>query len=268
MDDLPHPIGITHTPSVAVGSKVYMCGGYVGRTPGPETPNCYIYDHSKPPGSKQWTRFQRLPGNGTGGAGLIYDKITNALYYVGGASRPKPGVLFSIDTNKVWKYSLSDTELGWVESVPIPYLGNHVSYVTAKDGNGTSRHYLLGGQEGENEPLGNLADVFEFIPSKERWIRRASMPYGRSHITASTKAIGCGFFVAGGAVNDPDLTEIKRTTTNDISYYHIPTNKWTSIGNLSWSIVTPLVEYKDGYMHFVNTRNRRGYRRRIAVLHR
>jgi hypothetical protein len=264
MTALPHPVGITHTPSVAVGSKVYMCGGYIGGTPGPETPNCYVYDHSKFRGTGQWSRFRSLPGNGTGGAGIIYDKTTNALFYVGGANRPKPRVLFSIDTNKVWKYSLSNPALGWVESTPIPYFGNHISYVTARDDRGAQRHYFLGGQIGENEVFGNLADVFEFNAVEERWIRQASMPFGRSHSTASTRPIGCGFIVAGGAINDVNVPG-KRISTSDISYYDIPTNTWTSIGNLSWSMVTPLVDIdKTGYMHFVNTRNKRGYRRRIS----
>jgi hypothetical protein len=263
MDDVPRPIGITHTPTVAVSSKVYLCGGYSGGTPGPHVPNCYVYDHNKRPGTGQWSKIHDLPSHGTGGAGIIYDDKTQALYYVGGAQRPFPGVLFANDTNKVWKYSLNHTELGWVASTPIPYLGNHISYVSAKDASGTRRHFLLGGQSGEDERLGNLADVYEFFPETATWIRRASMPFGRSHSTASVRAIGCGFIVAGGAINN--FAGGKKLQTTDVSYYDIPTNTWTSIGNLRYAMVTPIIDIdRNGYFHFVDTRSR-SYRRRIAV---
>jgi hypothetical protein len=164
----------------------------------------------------------------------------------------------------VWKYSLSNPALGWVESTPIPYFGNHISYVTARDDRGAQRHYFLGGQIGENEIFGNLADVFEFNAVEERWIRRASMPFGRSHSTASTRPIGCGFIVAGGAINAVSIPG-KKVQTSDISYYDIPTDTWTSIGSIGLPMVTPLVAIdKNGYMHFVNTRNKNSYRRRIA----
>jgi N-acetylneuraminic acid mutarotase len=265
MEDFPRKIGITHTPTVVVGTKVYLCGGYEGDSPGPHVPYCYIYDHSKRPGTGQWSKIRNLLKFGTGGAGMIYDSPTNALYYVGGAQRPRPGVLIAVDTNNVYKYSLNDTADVWKKSTPIPYFGNHVTYVTAKDGNGKDRHYILGGQIKEEERLGNLADVYEFIPQSETWIRRESMPFGRSHATASTRAIGCGFIVAGGAINTNSSTGPKMQTA-DVSYYDIPTNKWTSIGTLRSAMVTPVVSIdRTGYLHFVDTRTTRAFRRRISV---
>jgi N-acetylneuraminic acid mutarotase len=265
MEDLPRPIGITHTPSIAVDQKVYMCGGYEGASPGPHIAYCFVYDHAKLPGTGQWTRIRSVPRNGTGGAGMIYDRPTNSLYYVGGAQRPIPGSrLYSVDYNNVWKYKIDDAASGWRKSTSVPYFGNHITYITAKDGNGIDRYYFLGGQKGEDERLGNLADVFEFIPQTETWIRRASMPFGRGHASASARAIGCGFIVAGGAINTGSSVGLKIQTA-DVSYYDIPTNKWTSIGNLAYAMVTPVVAIDStGYMHFVDTR-KNGYRRRISL---
>jgi hypothetical protein len=258
MEDQPISIGITHTPTAAVGSKVYLCGGYLGRSPGPHLPDCYVY------GTGQWSKIQDLPLGGTGGAGMIYDAQTRALYYVGGALRPNPDVFFSNDTNRVWKYSLTNTTLGWVASTPIPYLANHMSYVTARDASNRLRHYFLGGQVGDGQRLKNMADVFEFKPRSATWFRRSSMPFGRGHASASTRAIGCGFIIAGGAINAFNLTSGIRLTM-DVSYYDIPTNTWTFIGNVSRAIVTPVVVIdRIGYMHFIDP-TRRSVRRKITI---
>jgi hypothetical protein len=51
MEDVPVPWGITHVPTVAVGTKVYLCGGYNGAAAGLHIANCFVYDHSKAPGT-------------------------------------------------------------------------------------------------------------------------------------------------------------------------------------------------------------------------
>lgn len=264
MEDLPLPAGITHTPTVAIRQKVYLCGGYYGGSPGPHVSDCYVYDHSKRPGTGQWSRITNLPSGGTGGAGIIYDPVGNRLFYVGGAQRPYPGHYVATDTNRVWKYSFNNTSLGWTSSAPIPYTGNHISYVVARDNMNRRRYFFLGGQIGENEWTGNLAHVYEFVPATERWIQRTSMPFGRSHATASTMSVGCGFIIAGGAINTGSMTGSKMQTSN-VTYYDIPTDTWTTIGDLRYPMVTPVVDVdRNGYMHFIDTRSR-AYRRRISV---
>lgn len=252
MEDMPVTIGITHAATVVIGMKIYMCGGYAGPPPGPHVAHCFIYDHSKAPGTGQWSSFPSIPNNGTAGGGMIYDTTRNALYYSGGAQRPKPGSRLAIDQNNTWKFSFDDPASGWVASTPITYKANHQSYVTVQY-QGLERHFFAGGQLGENELNGNAANTFEFIASTETWVRRASIPYGRSHTTTSTRAYGCGFIMAGGAINS--FTNVLNRT-NDIHYYHIPSDNWTYIASLPKRSATPKVfmDEVDNFLYYVDSK--------------
>jgi hypothetical protein len=241
-----------------------MCGGYLGAHPGPHVAYCFIYDHSIPPGSgRQWTRFTDLPNNGYAGGGMIYDTLQNALYFAGGGQRLKAGSIHPVDSDRAFKYSLQNPSAGWVEIARIPYKANHLSSVT-QTYLGNERHYFVGGQLGEYETNQNLPDVYEFIASNETWVSRTFMPFARGHVTASTRPIGCGFIVAGGSVNS--ITNKKNRTTN-ILYYDIPSDTWTSIGDLSIKTphATPLVDIhpQSGYMYYIN--NKGSNRRPIAA---
>ena len=263
MDDIPLAISITHAATVRIGMKVYLCGGYLGAHPGPHVASCFIYDHSVPPGNgTQWTQFTDLPNNGYAGGGMIYDSIRDALYFAGGGQRLQPGNPHPVDFNRTFKYSFQNQSAGWVEVAPIPYKGNHLSSVT-QTYLGEERHYFVGGQKGEFEVSQNLADLYEFVASNETWVQRTVMPFGRSHSTASTRPIGCGFIVAGGSVNS--ATAVKNRTL-DILYYDIPTDNWTSIGTLSIKVpqATPLVDiHSNGYMYYINGKSTN--RRRITI---
>jgi hypothetical protein len=263
MDDMPMELGITHTALAHKGSKAYICGGYMGPHPGPHVPYCFVYDHAVEPGSgQQWTRFQDLPNNGTGGAGMVYNTARNALFYAGGGQRLIPGDTHPVDRNDAWKYMLDNPTAGWVATTPIPYFANHLSAVTHTDSMGRERHFFAGGQSQEFEAQGNSQDNFEFVAASETWVRRKNMTIARSHSTASTRAFGCGFIMAGGSTNSANTT---KNRTNDVSYYDIPTDTWTSIGILNYSIATPVVDiHPNGYMHFV-AGTTRSQRRRISA---
>ena len=250
MDDMPLPFGVTHAATTVVEMKVYLCGGYHGSHPGPHVPYCFVYDHSRPPGNMQWSKIADLPNNGTAGAGMIYDTAQNALYYAGGGQRLVSGSPHPVDLNNTWKYSFDNPHSGWVASTPVPYKANHLSAVTHRNDSGQERHFFVGGQKGEFEIRGNLADTFEFVASEEEWIRRASMPLARSHTTASTRSVRCGFIMAGGSFNS--MTSKKNRTT-DISYYDIRTNSWASIGNAPVAMATPVVViHPSGYIYFID----------------
>jgi N-acetylneuraminic acid mutarotase len=261
MDDMPLAISVTHAPTVRIGSKVYMCGGYLGGHPGPHAAFCLVYDHTIPAGAgQQWTRFADLPNNGYAGSGMIYDTARNTLYFAGGGQRLEPGNPHPVDSNRTFKYSLQNPSAGWVETTPIPYAANHISSVT-QTYLGQERHYFVGGQKGENEAKQNLADMYEFIASSESWVKRTFMPFGRGHATASTRPIGCGFVVAGGSING--ATSI-RNRTKSVIYYDIPSDRWTEVGELSQPRVTALVDiHSNGYMYYVGVKETE--RRRFAV---
>jgi hypothetical protein len=93
------------------------------------------------------------------------------------------------------------------------------------------------GQIGQNESQANLDSVYEYDLSNDMWMRRMSMPFGRGHTGTSSIPFGCGFIVAGGAVNSLTRTKL---TTNDISYYSTYTDTWVSIGTLPKAVKTPV----------------------------
>ena len=266
MDDMPLAAGITHMATVGVGSIVYLCGGYHGAHPGAHTSICFQYNHSIAPGKgAQWSYLPALPNNGSGGGGMIYSTKYNTLYYTGGGQRLVLGSIHPVDVNDTWKLALHNISAGWLPSTPLPYLANHLSYVTHRDTLGNERHFVLAGQTSENECCGNLAYHYEFLPQNESWIPRASLPIPRGHAASSTRAIGCGFIIAGGSVNHPNGTDV-RVRTNDVSYYDVYNDNWTTaIGTLPTIGATPIVDiHNNGYMHFVNAVPL-SERRRISV---
>jgi Kelch motif len=234
MDDMPVPSGITHQGLVVIGTKAYLCGGYIGGSLGKNTDACYVYDHSVPArqsgGQSQWSTMAALPKGGRAGGGMIYDSTRNAIIYAGGSQRAIQGQTVAIDYQDTWMYSFSNTMAGWVPQSNIPFLANHMNSVTVVDGSGKERHYIFGGQVGDYELWGNVATMYEYIATTDTWIQRRPMPFGRGHATSSVRPLGCGFIIAGGRTN--------QGLTGDISYYHVANDTWQSIGQLPVDIHT------------------------------
>jgi hypothetical protein len=224
MDDLPFPMGLTHMVVAVKGMKAYFCGGYVGARLGVHNGSCFEYDHAKVPGSGQWTNWTSLPDGGRSGGGMIYDPVMDALVYAAGSQRPIRGVKSAVDFNDTWMHSLSDPSAGWVPKANIPFVGNHMNFVTAMDESRRKRHFFFGGQRGDNETRGNTNEMYEYDAVLDTWTQRQSIPYAVGHAAASARAIGCGFIISGGSINGG--------LTSAISYYNIPTNQWTKIGDL------------------------------------
>ena len=225
MDDVPVP-GFSHASYAVDGLILYICGAYVGRTPGPDSKVCLKFTPASPKG-KQWIRLPDMP-EGRGGGGLNHIKETNSLVYSAGATRTGK----TIDFQTTFELDLDNLSAGWTKRQDIPYKANHISHVTAYY-QGKPHYYWAGGQIQQSESNGNQDDLFEWDQATKTWIRRADMPLSRGHATASTVAYGCGFIMAGGAINTGSKTD-------DISYYGIDTNKWTKIGKLPEEINTPV----------------------------
>jgi hypothetical protein len=231
MDDMPFAAGITHQGVVVIGMKAYLCGGYIGGSLGVHTDKCFVYDHSKPPGSgQQWSTMTPLPMGGRSGGGMIYDSTLNSIIYAGGAQRTIQGQPGAIDYKDTWMYSLDNPTAGWVSQSKMPFFGNHMNAVTVVDGNGKERHYIFGGQVGDYELWGNTATMYEYVATSDTWIKRTPMPFGRGHSTSAVRSIGCGFVVAGGRTNEG--------LTDDVTYYDTTTDTWQSIGTLPFEIHT------------------------------
>jgi hypothetical protein len=130
----------------------------------------------------------------------------------------------------------------WILKSDLPYASNHLSYVTATDDRGTERHYILGGQMGKDEANGNVADNYEWDAINEVWIKRQDIPFGRGHSSSSTRAISCGFIIVSGTRNGTGITR-------DLSYYDIPSNNWTKIGDMWTGVNTPVCGIYAGYLY-------------------
>jgi hypothetical protein len=280
------PEGITHSGYVVIGQKFFMCGGvrpisvnlfstagpsllirlfslsvqYLGGNVGVDVPTCLVYDHSVQPNGK-WSFFENLP-EGRAGGGMVYDAIKNQLIYAGGTDRPVQGNRQAFDKNTTWAYSFDDPEAGWQKMADLPFLANHMSFVTAKDENGKDRHFFLGGQKGENEWTGNVKDNYEWDSEGEKWIKHTDMIISRGHAASSTQAIGCGYIIAGGSSNE------NGGHTSDISYYDIPTNTWTKIGDLPEALNTPVCVIRDSILHCESGHpwSKFSYNREIALV--
>ena len=240
MDDMPFPLGLTHLGIAVKGMKAYVCGGYVGGSLGIHNGSCFEYDHSVAPGSGQWTNFSSIPDGGRSGGGMIYDATLDALIYSAGSQRPKRGSKGAIDFRNTWMYSLQNPGAGWVPKADIPFSGNHMNFVTAYDELGKEHHYFFGGQKGDNEETGNTDEMYEYNAVSDVWSKRQSIPYPLGHAAATARAIGCGFIVSGGRLNTG--------LTSAITYYDIPTNTWTKIGDLTHKIHTNVCVVANGLL--------------------
>ncbi len=207
---------------------------YLGGHPGPAINDCAVYDHSKSPGSGQWSLLPKLPADRAGG-GMIYDEEKNSLIFAAGAVRPIPGNPNADDYSDTWSLNLGNIGAGWQDKPNIPFLANHLSFASAVDGQGKPRHYFCGGQEGENEGSGNNKDNYEWLSGSQSWAKRADMPFTRGHASSSTVGYGCGFLIVAGSTNEMGKT-------GDISYYDITTDSWTYIGDLGDDLNTPVCD--------------------------
>jgi N-acetylneuraminic acid mutarotase len=119
----------------------------------------------------------------------------------------------------------------------------------------------VGGQISEQENNGNLDELYEYEPLSDTWRVRQKMPFARSHASSSTLPYGCGFLIAGGAVNGNGI----RTQTSDISYYDLSTDSWTHIGFMYMDIKTPICGIQDDYLYCTSGYVQRTHRRKLGM---
>lgn len=96
----------------------------------------------------------------------------------------------------------------------------------------------MAGQLGEFEHTGNLAENWEYVVATYSRIKHASLPFTRGHSGSSTRAIGCGYFQAGGTSNGSVKgglwgTLANGSKTTDVSFSDMTMDSWTKIGDLT-----------------------------------
>jgi hypothetical protein len=64
----------------------------------------------------------------------------------------------------------------------------------------------------------------------------------------STRAVSCGYIIAGGATNSGTSG---RKKTRDVSYYDIPSDTWTHLGNMTKGLNTPVcdIDFVNNYLY-------------------
>lgn len=238
-DNFPYPLGVTHAAELFLNDTMYICGGYDGY-PGLVQDDCFMFDRLRPPNvvdAPQYIPMPPLPAPRAGG-GLLYDYQYDALMFVGGTRRNVTNDTITLyDTNDTFVLHLNNMNAGWSSTAAKkPYAANHISFVTVNDTctvspPGKQRHYIMGGQVGQNESNGNINLLYEYNFGTNTWTQRRSMPFGRGHFGTSVLPLGCGFIIAGGAVNNARNPTVRKMT-NDISYYSPVTDTWIKIGTL------------------------------------
>jgi hypothetical protein len=206
---------------------------------------CLTYTHKNPPGT-QWGKFPSLPGDRAGCA-MWLDSASGSLIVGAGASRPSQiDPKFTLDHRDVYQIFLNNTSVGWkTQSNIFPYFTNHVGRATVTVP--TERHFAMGGQFSESELTDNRAQVYELNMFDFSWSERKFMPFARGHISESTLTWkNCGIIVVAGAVN---LTFNPNYRTDDISFYDLSTDSWTSIGKFTDAVASPICTIHGGYLY-------------------
>jgi hypothetical protein len=239
MDPVPINRGITHAGFTIVGNLLYTCGGYMLGFP---STRCYLYNHTAPR-KRQWTTFlPSLPAIRAAG-GMVYNSNRHSLIFISGVNRyfPQDNTV-KVDQNDVWELLLNNRSAGWQSKAKSPYAANHLGVTTVLGHNGgLDRHYMVGGQVASNESNGNFNLLYEFNATSNIWTKRSNMFFPRGHLLNSVIPYkNCGFIISGGAGNN-------YTHINDVSYYSIATDTWTSIGTLVAAVNTPICGIKNDY---------------------
>jgi hypothetical protein len=86
------------------------------------------------------------------------------------------------------------------------------------------------------EFTGNVEENWEYDYANNQWIQLADMPFTRGHASSSTRPISCGYTMSGGSTN-----EFGKTAT--VLYYDYSTNTWSTVGNLTSAINTPVCDF-------------------------
>lgn len=218
--DMPMPL--THVAQVGHGAKMYICGGFLGKHPGPSVRDCYMYDLAM----DEWKKLPSLPHQRAGG-GIVYIEKMHSLFFAGGVER-EAGAVSGNDHDDSYMLDLNDWSKGWVQKAFFRNPRNHLSAVHVKD-----RYFFIGGQHQANEETGNQASLDEYVPDENKWYKRTDMPFGVGHLSASTPRWGGGFIVIGGVRNGKEKSDA-------VLFYDLLNDTWVDVGNYVYGVQTPV----------------------------
>lgn len=238
--NIPEPI--THAAVAVVGYQMYLCGGYLGKYPGPSIDRCYRFNVTE----NKWHSFPKLPIKSSGG-GMVYIRPMNALFFSTGTFR-EAGETLATDFADSYMIDLGDLEKGWVSKAPIPNPRNHIGTVEVR-----GRYFFLGGQHGRDERTSVQNTLSEYLPLENRWVERSNIPSILSHIQTSVKPYRKGFLVVGGSAWWGSIIDM-------VFYYHLPTDTWHLVGKYPRKAKTIVCGVKTNVLYCATGQANRGIR--------
>ena len=203
------PVGLSHAGVAAVGTDIYIAGGYPVQADGTgqnfSTAAVWKYDTL----TNTYTSMPPLPAGRGGGALVALDGF---LHYFGG-SNPSRG---DATTTNHWQFNLNGGTT-WQVRAAMPMPRNHLGGVALG-----GRIYAVGGQSGQDQTATYRADVDAYDPATNTWTAVASLPVGMSHNNASTFTMGGRIIVTGGetAFGQP---------LNNVRAYDPSTDQWVEL---------------------------------------
>jgi hypothetical protein len=176
------PVGLTHIGVATDGSNIYLAGGYPEKSGGGQTfSTTAVWAYNI--GTNTYSAMPSLPSARGGGALVL---LGTTLHYFGGSDSARS------DSGSHWTLSLSGGT-GWVAAASLPTPRNHLGGAAIG-----GKVYAVGGQSGQDAAAIYRSDVHAYDPSTDAWTAVASLPAGRSHMSASTFAMDGRIIVLGG----------------------------------------------------------------------
>ena len=230
---LPRPLG--YGVSLSLKQGIYCLGGSDANQ---HYRDCFTLSVTE--SGVETTSLPRLPQPVANFCGAT---VGNAIYVAGGIETPTATTALKA----FWKLDLNQLDQGWQQLKPWPGPERMLAVAGSSDG----RFYLFGGASlskgADNLPVRTwLRDAYSYDPQENRWQRLADLP--RPAVAAPSPAPlvdNNRLLILGGddgAQLDTPPTE-HRGFPRSILSYNIAEDKWTTAGEVPFSLVTtPVVE--------------------------
>jgi N-acetylneuraminic acid mutarotase len=216
---------VTHAGSAVLGRSVVIAGGYpvgannAGQSFSTKVVQSYNVD------THAWTRLPDLPAARGGGA-LV--NLNGTLHFFGGSDANRK------DANTHW--SLAPGAAAWATDTPLPTLRNHLGAVAY-----AGKIYAIGGQQGQDAAEVPQSAVEVYDPATRQWTAKAPLPFGRSHIAASTLVVDNRIVVLGGE-------KTFNSVVNNVSAYDPATDSWSEMTALPQTRNSGVAAYINGQL--------------------